>query len=73
MILRDRELLVRMSKVNRCLGIVVAEAMARQHDGGLPPQPLREIGQALRSLADDLITRAEEIESRLAIEVAPQC
>lgn len=73
MIIRDRELLVRMSKVNRSLGIVAAEAMARQHDGELPPQPLREIGQALRSLADDLIARAEEIESRPAVEVTPQC
>jgi hypothetical protein len=60
---RDRELLVRMSRVNRCLGLVAAEAMAQQRDGELPPQPLREIGLALRALADDLISRADEIES----------
>lgn len=71
MIARDRDLLVRMARVNRSLGIVAAEAMARQDGGELPAQPLREIGQALRALADELLARADEIDQHPVIEEAP--
>lgn len=70
MIQRDRELLVRMSRVNRTLGLVASEAMARQDGGELPAQPLREIGEALRVLVDELLARADEIERQRAVEVA---
>lgn len=69
MIEQDRILLTRAGQVNRSLGGIVVEAMSRQHDGELPAQPLREIGEVLRKLGEDMIARADEIDPLPAIEV----
>ncbi|WP_007024061.1 hypothetical protein [Saccharomonospora iraqiensis] len=61
MIDRDRELLARMATVNRTLGGVAVELMARQDGGELPAEELHEVGIALRNLADDLVGRAADL------------
>lgn len=59
----DHALLVRAAQVSRAFGIVVAEARARQaHGRPLPAAPLREIGQVLRALGDDMIARAQVLD-----------
>ncbi|WP_197321054.1 hypothetical protein [Saccharomonospora sp. NB11] len=62
MIARDRELLARLGQVNASIGEVVLALMAAQDGGELPARGLREVGQALRMLADDMITRADELD-----------
>ncbi|WP_007024435.1 hypothetical protein [Saccharomonospora iraqiensis] len=64
MIRRDRELLTRLATVNRALGGVVVELMARQDGGELPAEPLRNLAHALGTLATDLTTRADELDGR---------
>ncbi|MGW9480167.1 hypothetical protein ACWGRK_18540 [Saccharomonospora azurea] len=71
MIARDRELLARLGQVNASIGEVALALMAAQDGGELPADGLREVGQALRTLADDMVARADEIQSRPAIEEAP--
>jgi len=53
------ELSVRMAKAGRSLGRLSAELRDRE-SGDLPAQPLREIGDALRELADTLHSHANE-------------
>lgn len=71
MIARDRELLTRLGKVNASIGEVALALMAAQDGGELPADGLREVGQALRTLADDMVARADELQSHPAIEEAP--
>lgn len=69
MIARDRELLARLTRVNRHLGEVVVELMARQDDGELPADGLRELADRLSGLAGELHARAAELDdSRMVIE-----
>ncbi len=63
MIEKDRILLTRAGQVNRDLGHILVEVMGRQGCGELPAGPLREVGQALRTLADDMIARADELDA----------
>lgn len=53
------ELSVRMAKASRSLGRLSAELRDRE-SGNLPAQPLHEIGDALRELADTLHSHAKE-------------
>lgn len=64
MIARDRDLLARLAAVNTTLGRVTTELLARQDGGELPAGPLREVGTALRRVADDMLIRADEISAR---------
>ncbi len=63
MIARDRELLTRLGQVNASIGEVVLALMAAQDGGELPANGLREVGHALRTLADDMIARADELDT----------
>ncbi len=63
MIEKDRILLTRAGQMNRNLGRILVEVMGRQGCGELPTGPLREVGQALRTLADDMIARADELDA----------
>lgn len=60
------ELSVRMAKASRSLGRLSAELRDRE-SGDLPAQPLREIGDALRELADTLHSHANENPSPRAV------
>ncbi len=68
MIARDRELLTRLGRVNSSLGEITLALMGAQNDGQLPADGLREVGKALRTLADDMIARADEINAHPVIE-----
>jgi hypothetical protein len=59
---RDRELLARLARVNRHLGVVVVELMTRQDGGELPVDGVRDLGRRLGTLADDLLVRADELD-----------
>lgn len=63
MIARDRELLTRLGQVNASIGEVVLALTAAQDGGELPANGLREVGHALRTLADDMIARADELDT----------
>jgi hypothetical protein len=63
-ILRDRELLARVARVNTHLGEVVVELMTQQDDGQLPAHGVRELGQRLTGLSADLLARAQELDRR---------
>jgi hypothetical protein len=62
-IARDRELLTRLGQVNASIGEVVLALMAAQDGGELPANGLREVGHALRTLAEDMIARADELDT----------
>lgn len=64
----DHELLTRMAQTSRSLGIVAAQGRCLNAWGAqLPPEALREIGAAVRSLSDALLTRADELEQQEAM------
>lgn len=67
MIARDRELLARLGQVNASLGEVVLALMAAQDGGELPADGLREVGQALRTLAEDMIARTDRTPTRAVL------
>ncbi len=60
MIRRDRELLVRLGRVNRHLGAVVVDLLHRQDGGELPPEGLRSLADHFGALSADLRARAAE-------------
>ncbi len=72
MIARDRELLARLGQVNASLGEVVLALMAAQDGGELPAGGLREVGTALRVLADDMLARAAELDGHPLVTPAAQ-
>src|SRR5690606_41485319 len=67
MIARDRELLARLGQVNASLGEVVLARMAAQDGGELPADGLREVGQALRTLAEAMIARTDPTPTRAVL------
>ncbi|WP_197321055.1 hypothetical protein [Saccharomonospora sp. NB11] len=67
MIARDRELLTRLGRVNAGIGEVVLALMAAQDGGELPSAELREVGRALRTLAEDMIVRADELDTTAVV------
>jgi hypothetical protein len=71
-ILRDRELLARVARVNTRLGEVVVELMAQQDDGQLPAHGVRKLGQQLTGLGADLLARAQELDRRTIDSVIDQ-
>ncbi|EID54790.1 hypothetical protein [Saccharomonospora xinjiangensis] len=70
MIARDRELLTRLGKVNASIGEVALALMAAQDGGELPADGLREVGEALRTLATDMIARADEVNNGMPVSLA---
>ncbi|MEY7973762.1 hypothetical protein AB8O38_17335 [Saccharomonospora xinjiangensis] len=70
MIARDRELLTRLGKVNASIGEVALALMAAQDGGKLPADGLREVGEALRTLAIDMIARADEVNEGMPVSLA---
>jgi len=62
-IARDRDLLVRLARVNRSVGELTLALMSAQDDGELPTDGLREVGEALRKLGGDMIARADELDA----------
>ncbi|EID53731.1 hypothetical protein [Saccharomonospora xinjiangensis] len=65
MIERDRELLVRLGRFNRCLGAVVVELVQRQDGGQLPVEGLCALADRLAALSAELHERAAEIDGAL--------
>lgn len=63
MIARDRDLLVRLARVNRSVGELTLALMSVRDDGELPADGLREVGEALRKLGGDMIARADELDA----------
>ncbi|WP_048876496.1 hypothetical protein [Saccharomonospora saliphila] len=63
MIARDRELLCRAAEVLRSFSPVVVELMAHQDGGELPAALVREVGNALGTLAYDFLDRADELDA----------
>jgi hypothetical protein len=62
MIETDRQLLGRISRVNRGLGEITVALLDVDPDDDQLAQGFRELGQRLGGLAEDLIVRAEELD-----------
>ncbi|GAB3480151.1 hypothetical protein [Amycolatopsis cihanbeyliensis] len=61
---RDRELLIRVARVNRVLGAATVELLDNRRGGELPAEGLRSMGGHLAELGRALVERADEIDGR---------
>lgn len=68
---RDIELLTKLANVNKSAGIITLELMHLQPDEAAYGHGLRELGERLVELGNDLTARADELACRVIEQSRP--